>query len=83
MIVDLPAKFGSSGIIRFEISSQTAKWGLKTSDPAAHPQKPKITKTRKWFFYYTSKKVSSKFCSCTLISHRVATVKLKNYKSPY
>jgi hypothetical protein len=46
MIVDLPAKFGSSGIIRFEICRQKAKWGLKTS---AHPQKPKIAKTRKWF----------------------------------
>jgi hypothetical protein len=83
MIVDLPAKFGSSGIIRFEISRQKAKWGLKTSDPPAHPQKPKIAKTRKWFFHYTSKKISSKFRSCTLSFHRVTTVKLQNYRSPY
>ncbi len=32
MMVDLPAEFGSSGIIRFEISRQKAKWGLKTSN---------------------------------------------------
>ncbi len=45
MIVDLPAKFGSSGIIRFEINRQKAKLGLKTSDPPVDPQKPKIAKT--------------------------------------
>ncbi len=82
MIIDPSAKFGSSGIIRFEMSRQKAKWGLKTSDPPAHPQKPKIAKTRKLFCHYTSKKVSSKFRSCKLISQRVTAVKLQNYKRP-
>ncbi len=50
MIVDIPAEFGSSGIIRFEIKRQKAKWGLKTSDPPYTSSETKNRKTAKMVF---------------------------------